>query len=191
MGSPPKRRRSRWRPTPTGGGSRRADRHGFGAGACAARRTGSRRRCSTRSGRWPTGRARSSGWRRSRALVLRSAWLEGDIDARRSGDRCGAGARARVARRHGPWRTSCWWRGRPVRDGGRDADWWREHGCPLRGRAGACRAEDPAALRQSLEELQAMGAAPAAAIVARRLRVLGERGLPRGPRRRPARIRRA
>ena len=32
-----------------------------------------------------------------------------------------------------------------------------------------------------------MGAAPAAAIVARKLRVLGERGLPRGPRRGDAR----
>jgi DNA-binding NarL/FixJ family response regulator len=37
-------------------------------------------------------------------------------------------------------------------------------------------------LRQALDELQALGARPAAAIVARRLRELGERGVPRGPR---------
>jgi ATP/maltotriose-dependent transcriptional regulator MalT len=41
---------------------------------------------------------------------------------------------------------------------------------------------DPDALRQALEELQQMGARAAAANVARRLRELGERRLPRGPR---------
>ena len=37
-------------------------------------------------------------------------------------------------------------------------------------------------LRSALAELQQMGARPAAAIVARRLRERGARGLPRGPR---------
>ena len=37
-------------------------------------------------------------------------------------------------------------------------------------------------LRRALDVLQQLGAAPAAAIVARRLRELGARGLPRGPR---------
>ena len=41
---------------------------------------------------------------------------------------------------------------------------------------------EPDALRQALDELQRLGARPAAAIVARRLRELGERGLKRGPR---------
>src|SRR5204862_4281888 len=40
--------------------------------------------------------------------------------------------------------------------------------------------EDP--LRQALGQLQRLGARPAAAIVARRLRGRGVRGLPRGPR---------
>ena len=41
---------------------------------------------------------------------------------------------------------------------------------------------DGVALRKALDELRALGARPAAAIVSRRLRQLGERGVPRGPR---------
>jgi DNA-binding NarL/FixJ family response regulator len=41
---------------------------------------------------------------------------------------------------------------------------------------------DGPALRAAHEQLRALGAKPAAAIVARRLRELGERNLPRGPR---------
>jgi len=43
--------------------------------------------------------------------------------------------------------------------------------------------DDEDDLRRALEQLQALGAGPAAAIVARRLRERGVRGLPRGPRR--------
>ncbi len=43
-------------------------------------------------------------------------------------------------------------------------------------------AEDSSAWRRALDELNRLGARPAAAIVARRLREAGERGLPRGPR---------
>jgi DNA-binding CsgD family transcriptional regulator/tetratricopeptide (TPR) repeat protein len=60
--------------------------------------------------------------------------------------------------------------------------WWRAAGCPYEAALALADSGDPVALRQSLTELQALGAAPAAAIVARRLRRLGERGLPRGPR---------
>jgi len=42
---------------------------------------------------------------------------------------------------------------------------------------------DEGELRSALDVLQQLGAAPAAAIVGRRLRELGARGLPRGPRR--------
>ena len=64
----------------------------------------------------------------------------------------------------------------------RAARYWRENGC--RYEAALALADSPGgkALRQALDELQALGARPAAAIVARRLRELGERGLPRGPR---------
>ncbi len=41
---------------------------------------------------------------------------------------------------------------------------------------------DPTALRQALDELRAMGGRAAATVVARRLRELGERDIPRGPR---------
>ena len=42
--------------------------------------------------------------------------------------------------------------------------------------------DEPAGLREALDELLALDAAPAAARVARRLRELGERAIPRGPR---------
>jgi DNA-binding NarL/FixJ family response regulator len=60
---------------------------------------------------------------------------------------------------------------------------WREIGCPYEAALALADGDDEDALRQALEELQALGAAPAAAIVARRLRERGIRGVPRGPRR--------
>jgi DNA-binding CsgD family transcriptional regulator len=62
------------------------------------------------------------------------------------------------------------------------AAWWRAAGCPYEAALALADSGDASALRQSLDELQRLGAAPAAAIVASRLRSLGERGLPRGPR---------
>ncbi|HTU84777.1 MAG TPA: AAA family ATPase [Solirubrobacteraceae bacterium] len=59
---------------------------------------------------------------------------------------------------------------------------WREHGCPYEAALALVDADDEAALRRALEELRGLGAAPAAAIVARRLRERGAHGLPRGPR---------
>lgn len=55
-------------------------------------------------------------------------------------------------------------------------------GCPYDAALALTDSDDPEARRQALDELQALGARPAAAIAARRLRELGERGLPRGPR---------
>jgi DNA-binding CsgD family transcriptional regulator len=63
------------------------------------------------------------------------------------------------------------------------AERWRALGCPYEAAVALSGADDPEALRQALDELRAMGAHPAAGIVARRLRVRGVRGLPRGPRR--------
>jgi DNA-binding CsgD family transcriptional regulator/tetratricopeptide (TPR) repeat protein len=62
------------------------------------------------------------------------------------------------------------------------ASYWRKNGCRYHAALALADSDDGKALRQALDELQALGAAPAAAIVARRLRKLGERGLPRGPR---------
>jgi DNA-binding CsgD family transcriptional regulator len=67
-------------------------------------------------------------------------------------------------------------------DPGRAAEAWRRLGCPYEAALALGEAEDPAALRRALAELQALGAGPAAARVARRLRERGERGVPRGPR---------
>jgi DNA-binding CsgD family transcriptional regulator len=60
----------------------------------------------------------------------------------------------------------------------------RELSCPYDAALALADADDEDALRQALDELQALDAAPAAAMVARRLRERGARGLPRGPRRR-------
>jgi DNA-binding CsgD family transcriptional regulator/tetratricopeptide (TPR) repeat protein len=59
---------------------------------------------------------------------------------------------------------------------------WEELGCPYEAALALADADDDDALRRSLEALQQLGARPAAAIVARRLRERGARGLPRGPR---------
>jgi len=65
---------------------------------------------------------------------------------------------------------------------GRAAALWREIGCPYEAALALADDEDESALREALDELHALDARPAAAIVARRLRERGVRGLPRGPR---------
>jgi DNA-binding CsgD family transcriptional regulator len=62
------------------------------------------------------------------------------------------------------------------------AEAWRSLGCPYEAALALGHARGERALRQSLDDLQALGARPAAAIVARRLREQGARGLARGPR---------
>jgi DNA-binding CsgD family transcriptional regulator/tetratricopeptide (TPR) repeat protein len=68
--------------------------------------------------------------------------------------------------------------GEPVRA----AELWEELGCPYEAALALADAGEEEPLRRSLDELQRLGARPAAAIVARRLRERGVRGLPRGPR---------
>jgi ATP/maltotriose-dependent transcriptional regulator MalT len=69
-----------------------------------------------------------------------------------------------------------------------EGDWakavrhWEELGCPYDAALARAETGDADELRRALEELQRLGARPAAAIVARRLRELGARGVPRGPR---------
>jgi DNA-binding CsgD family transcriptional regulator len=62
------------------------------------------------------------------------------------------------------------------------AELWRELGCPYEAALALADADDEVALRGAHHELAALGARPAAAIVARRLRERGARGVPRGPR---------
>jgi DNA-binding CsgD family transcriptional regulator len=59
---------------------------------------------------------------------------------------------------------------------------WRDAGCPYEAALALGESGDEAALRKALEELQQLGARPAAAIIARRLRERGARGVPRGAR---------
>ena len=59
---------------------------------------------------------------------------------------------------------------------------WADMGCPYEAALALSDSDDEQALREALQALQDMTAAPAAAIVARRLRERGARGLPRGPR---------
>jgi ATP/maltotriose-dependent transcriptional regulator MalT len=59
---------------------------------------------------------------------------------------------------------------------------WHRTGCPYEAALALSDSDDEVALRRAVEELQALGAQPAAAIVIRRLRNRGVRGLPRGPR---------
>jgi ATP/maltotriose-dependent transcriptional regulator MalT len=59
---------------------------------------------------------------------------------------------------------------------------WQELGCPYDGAIALAQAEDEEALRRAHDELQRLEAQPALALVARRLRERGIRGVPRGPR---------
>ena len=99
-----------------------------------------------------------------------------------------------------PWVVSelAWWRRQggvsepvPAEAGGPfelqlRGDWlgaeaaWREAGCPYEAALALAESGDEAALRKALDELHGLGARPAAAIVARRLRERGVRGVPRG-----------
>jgi DNA-binding CsgD family transcriptional regulator/tetratricopeptide (TPR) repeat protein len=133
------------------------------------------------------------------AARAEAAWLRGDPGAvARATDRalalaseCGA---AQVAGELALWR----WRAGlveevpvPIVEPYRlelDGEWklaaalWRELGCPYDAALAVAAGADEEALRGALDELEALGARPAAAIVARRLRALGVRGLTRGPR---------
>ena len=59
---------------------------------------------------------------------------------------------------------------------------WRSIGCPYEAALAFAEGDDEDAIRAALDELRQLGARPAAAIIARRLRERGIRGLPRGPR---------
>jgi DNA-binding NarL/FixJ family response regulator len=69
-----------------------------------------------------------------------------------------------------------------VGDHARAAELWTALGCRYEAAVALGQSDDESELRRALEELQALSAQPAAAVVARRLRERGARGLPRGPR---------
>jgi DNA-binding CsgD family transcriptional regulator len=67
-------------------------------------------------------------------------------------------------------------------DWSRAAELWRVLDCPYDSAVALAESDDEDSLRGSLDELHALGARPAAEIVARRLRERGARGVIRGPR---------
>lgn len=62
------------------------------------------------------------------------------------------------------------------------AEWWTQAGYPYEAALALAEADEEEPLRESLAELQRLGARAAAAIVTRRLRELGARDIRRGPR---------
>jgi DNA-binding CsgD family transcriptional regulator len=128
-----------------------------------------------------------------------AAWLEGDREAvRKETD----AALELAIRRRSRWtigELACWRRRAGVEDEipepvaepyaaelagewWRAAELWTELECPYEAALALAEADDDDALRRALGELQRLGAQPAAAIVVRRLRERGVRGVPRGPR---------
>jgi DNA-binding NarL/FixJ family response regulator len=59
---------------------------------------------------------------------------------------------------------------------------WRQLGCPYEEALALANSDQDVDLRNALARLEALGARPAAAIVARSLRERGAKNLPRGPR---------
>jgi DNA-binding CsgD family transcriptional regulator len=131
------------------------------------------------------------------AARAEAAWLRGDPDG---GDAATAQVADLAAERRHPWLLGdvVAWRhrlGLPVPNGAvsppveaefagdheRAAALWTDLGCPYEAALALAGASDEALLRRALAELQRLGAARAAQLVARQLRSRGARAIPRGP----------
>ena len=133
------------------------------------------------------------------AARAEAAWLRGEVET--VAEETERALRLAI-RRHAPWpagELSYWrwqagvleeppaWTARPYLlqmhgDSRAALELWRKLDSPYEGALALADAADDASARRALDELQAIGAQAAAAIVARRLRERGARGLPRGPR---------
>jgi DNA-binding CsgD family transcriptional regulator/tetratricopeptide (TPR) repeat protein len=133
------------------------------------------------------------------AARAESAWLEGRSDAVMEATEA---ALALALRRRASWivgELACWrhragvreelpievpepWAAELAGDLRRAAARWLELGAPYEAALALAEMDSEEPLLHSLAELRRLGAQPAAAIVARRLRKLGVRGLGRGPR---------
>lgn len=107
------------------------------------------------------------------ALKRRSAWVIGELSCWRSR----AGVEAQIppgaAEPYALQLSGDWAQASAA---------WTKMGCPYEAALALADSDDEDALRRALDELHALGAQPAASLVARRLRERGARGLPRGPR---------
>lgn len=133
------------------------------------------------------------------AARAEAAWLDGDLHAIGEATE---GALQLACERQSPWLVGelAAWRRRAGLDEdipshmaepyalqlagewARAAELWRSLGCPYEAALALTDADEEEPLRRALAELQAQDARPAAALIARRLRKGGARGLPRGPR---------
>jgi DNA-binding CsgD family transcriptional regulator/tetratricopeptide (TPR) repeat protein len=131
-----------------------------------------------------------------------AAWLSGDVRRALPLLENTIELAERVGHRPADWRLSeliFWrWRAGGPAEASRDplvpftlqtaGEWkaaaarWRELGCPYEAACAVVDSDDEAELRIALAELRQLGAEPAAAVVTRRLRELGVRGVSRGPR---------
>jgi ATP/maltotriose-dependent transcriptional regulator MalT len=108
------------------------------------------------------------------ALELREPWLAGELAVWRL--RAGAAPDVDPAELAGPWAHEL--RGDPETA----AELWSALGCPYDAALARAACNDEERLRQSVEELQRLGAPRAAAYVTRSLRRRGVRGVRAGPR---------
>ncbi len=106
------------------------------------------------------------------ARSVDAGWVVGELETWRRR----AGAEHQPAGAAGPYALEL--AGRAVQAAGA----WSELGCPYEAALALAHADDDVTAQRGLAALQEVGAQPAAAIVARRLRERGVRGLPRGPR---------
>jgi DNA-binding CsgD family transcriptional regulator len=133
------------------------------------------------------------------AARAEAAWLAGDLDAVAAATDAALGL---AVERRSPWLVGelTAWRRRagieePAPDGSARpyalllagdpaaaAEAWTELDSPYEAALALAETGDERALRRALDDLHLLGAKAAAAIVARRLRAGGARGLPRGPR---------
>jgi DNA-binding CsgD family transcriptional regulator len=107
------------------------------------------------------------------AVDHRAAWLVGELATWRRR----AGIEDEV-----PIEVPAQWAAELEGDFVRAGKIWAELGCPYDAAVAWSGSDDEPPLRHALEDLQKLGARSAAAIVARRLRERGARGVPRGPR---------
>jgi len=133
------------------------------------------------------------------AARAEAAWLDGNLQAV---DEATAAPMAWAQKVRDPWTLGelAWWRWRAgylqasppgaaepyalsiAGEWQRAAQRWREIGCPYEAALSLADSRDEGALRRALAMLEQLGARPVAHRVARRLREMGVRHIPRGPR---------
>jgi DNA-binding CsgD family transcriptional regulator/tetratricopeptide (TPR) repeat protein len=125
---------------------------------------------------WLAGRQEAVGDTTSLALDLavrrRAWWIVGEL----AYWRWRAGIEEASLRAAEPWAAQI------AGDWRRAAELWTDLESPYEAALALVDSDDEETVRRALDELHRLGAQPAAAIVARRLRERGARGLPRGPR---------